>query len=100
MFDEMDRLRDVKDLQELLTHYRDLGVPDRSTWQDRVCARDGVEPRELVRLHGELIAYGWIEQNTGIVPGAMRGTAPGCYRVTAAGIRALKQLAPEEVEVG
>ncbi len=99
MFDEMDRLRDVKELQGLLLHYRDLGVLDRSAWQDRVCACEGVEPRELVRLHGELIAYGWIEQNTEIVPGAARGTAPGCYRITTAGIRALKQLVTEEVEV-
>jgi hypothetical protein len=100
MFDEMDRLRDVKEMQGLLIHYRDLGSLDRAAWQDRVCAREGVEPRELVRLHGELLAYGWLEQNTGIVPGATRGTAPGCYRITPAGVRALKQLVTEEVEVG
>ena len=70
MFDEMDRLRGLKELQQLLMHYRDLGVADRTLWQDRVCQKDGLEPRELVRLHGELIAFGWIEQNTGIVTGA------------------------------
>ncbi len=98
MFDELDRLREVKELQALLTHYRDLGAADRTVWQDRVCASEGVEPRELVRLHGELIAYGWIEQNTGIVVGARRGSAPSCYRITTAGIKALKQLVSEEVE--
>ena len=73
MFDEMDRLRDMKELQQLLMTARDLGVADRTLWQDRVCQQDGVEPmRELVRLHGELIAYGWIEQNTGIVTGKAR----------------------------
>ena len=99
MFDEMDRLRDLKELQQLLRHYRDLGVADRTLWQDRVCQKDGVEPRELVRMHGELIAFGWIEQNTGIVTGTTRGAAPACYRITLAGIRALKQLAAEEVAV-
>ena len=99
MFDEIDRLRDVKELQALLIHYHDLGVPDRMVWQDRLCVREGLEPRELVRLHGELIAYGWIEQNTGIVVGAKRGAAPGCYRITPAGMRALKQLNTVEVEV-
>ena len=98
MFDEMDRLRDVKELQALLIHYRDQGLTDRTVWQDRICAQDGVDPRELVRLHGELIAYGWIEQNTGIVAEAKRGAAPSCYRITPAGIRALKQLVSEEVE--
>ncbi len=91
MFDEIDRLRDVKELQALLTHYRNLGASDHTVWQDRLCELEGVEPRELVRLHGELIAFGWIEQNTGVVSGALRGAAPGCYRVTPAGIRALQQ---------
>jgi hypothetical protein len=51
---------------------------------------DGLEPRALVRLHGELLAYGWLEQNTGAVS-ASRGAPPACYRVTAAGLRALKE---------
>jgi hypothetical protein len=98
MFDEFDRLRDVKELQSLLVHYGTLGESDRTVWQDRVCSTDGVEPRELVRLHGELIAYGWIEQNTGMVAGARRGSAPSCYRITTTGVRALKQLSTSEAE--
>ena len=92
MCDEIDRLRGAKELQALLRHYRDLGAADRTAWQDRLCARDGLEPRDLVRLHGELIAFGWVEQNTGVVFGARYGTAPACYRITPAGLRALKQL--------
>ena len=95
MFDEMDRLREAPELQELLTHYRDLGVLDRTVWQDRLSAKQGSEPRELVRLHGELIGHGWIEQNTGVVVGAGGNAARACYRITLAGIRALKQLAAE-----
>lgn len=34
-------------------------------------------------LHGELIAFGWVDQNTGHVP---------CrYRVTSSGLRAIQQ---------
>ena len=98
MFDEVDRLYQVKELQALLIHYHDLGISDRLAWQDRICTQDGLQPRELVRLHGELIAYGWIEQNTGIVLTAKCGAAPGCYRITPAGIRVLKQLVVANVE--
>ena len=82
MFEELDRLRESKGLRDLLTHYRDAGLADRSAWQDRLCEMDGCDARALVRLHGELIAFGWIEQNTGVVSALKRGTAPACYRIT------------------
>src|SRR5260370_16260095 len=91
MFDEMDRLRNVKELSALLAHYAELAAPDRQVWQDRVQEVNGVEARELIKLHGELIAYGWLEQNTGAPPILKRGFAPACYRFTPAGLRALKQ---------
>jgi hypothetical protein len=91
MFDELDRLRDVKELCDLLTHYQRLGVADREAWQDRLAEMEGVEPRRLVKLHGELLAYGWLEQNTGLTPALRPGTVAGCYRITLAGVRALKQ---------
>jgi hypothetical protein len=100
MLDEMERLGAVKELHDLLDHYRQLAAPDRQVWQDRLLRLDGVEPRDLVKLHGELLAYGWIEQNTGATPTAQRGAAPACYRITTAGLRALKQLEAEEVAVG
>jgi hypothetical protein len=52
---------------------------------------DGVEPRKLVRLHGQLLARGWVEQNTGATPVLRPGALAACYRVTAAGLRALRQ---------
>jgi hypothetical protein len=100
MFEEMERLRAVKALFNLLDHYRQLAVPDRQVWQDRLTVLEGVEPRELVKCHGELLAYGWLEQNTGATSGARPGTAPACYRITSAGLRALKQLQAEAVAVG
>lgn len=96
MFDEMERLRDDAGLFALLSHYAALGAPDRQVWQDRLLEREGVEGRQLVRLYGELLAYGWLEQNTGLTPVLRRGAAPACYRITPAGARALKQLRAEQ----
>ena len=96
MFDEMERLRDENGLFTLLTHYAALGAADRQVWQDRLPQMEGVEGKQLVRLYGELLAYGWLEQNTGLTPVLRRGEVPACYRVTAAGLRALKQLRAEQ----
>jgi hypothetical protein len=96
MFDEMERLRGVRALFRLLSHYADRGAADRQAWQDRLLELEGIEARELVKYHGELLAYGWIEQNTGVIPGPRAGAAPGCYRITTAGIRAHKQVRAEE----
>jgi hypothetical protein len=97
MFDELQRLRDVRELFDLLSHYAELGAADRQVWQDRLAEMAGVEPRTLIKLHGELLAYGWLEQNTGSTPVLRSGAAAGCYRITTTGIRALKQArVPEE----
>ena len=96
MSDELERLRTKNNLLQLLTHYLQLAKPDRTVWQDRLMAMDGVESPELSKLHGELIAFGWIEQNTGNTPVLRAGAVPGCYRVTLAGLRAVQQIqAPE-----
>jgi hypothetical protein len=97
MFDEMERLRQVSGLCALLERYGSLAKPDRHAWQDRVTELDGLAARDLVRLHGELLAYGWVEQNTGQAQDVRRGAAPACYRITPAGLRALKQRRAEEV---
>ncbi len=98
MFDELERLRDVKELSDLLGHYAERGAADRQAWQDRLAEMNGVEPRQLVKLHGELLAYGWLEQNTGLTPVLRPGAAAGCYRITNAGLRALKQARSQEVQ--
>jgi hypothetical protein len=91
MSDEVERLRGNRRLFDLLTHYGQAGAADREAWQDRVMVVEGLEARELARLHGELIACGWVEQNTGLTPVLKPGVAACCYRITAAGQRALKQ---------
>jgi hypothetical protein len=97
MFDEMDRLAEVKELFLLLVHYGDQVAADRETWQDRLSEMPGVDARRLVALHGELIAYGWLEQNTGMTPVLQPGTAAQCYRVSSAGLRTLKQAQAENM---
>ena len=96
MFDELERLRDVKELLTLLRHYQHVGEADRQAWQDRLTELEGVEPRQMVKLHGELLAYGWLEQNTGLTPVLAREAS--CYRITSAGIRALKQVHRQEMQ--
>src|SRR4051812_38271234 len=98
MFDELERLRDGKELFALLSHYQQRGEADRQVWQDRLTEMEGVAPRELVKLHGELLAYGWLEQNTGLTPVLRPGAAASCYRITPAGIRALKQAHNREMQ--
>jgi hypothetical protein len=89
--DGWPRLRESKALARLLTHYADLGAADREAWQDRRMDLEGAEPRELVRLHGQLLARGWLEQNAGVAPVLRPGAVAACYRVTAAGLRALRR---------
>lgn len=91
MFDELDHLREDARLAALLTHYAECGDADREAWQDRLMALDGVPPETLVKLHGALLAFDWLEQNTGTVPASRPDTVPQCYRITAAGQRALRK---------
>jgi hypothetical protein len=98
MVDEMERLRSAQGLNELLRHYAELAAPDRHIWQDRLAELCGLSPREMIQFHGELLAYGWLEQNTGATPVLRAGAIPACYRITPAGLRALKNLQAEPVD--
>ncbi len=83
MFDELERLAADSNLKDLLGHYGLLGQENRELWQARLSELNDVDARTMSRLHGALIAFGWIEQNTG---------GPGCtYRVTPMGQRALRR---------
>jgi hypothetical protein len=98
MFDEVERLRGTAALQQLLGHYAQAGTLDRDSWQDRLMQLAGVEAQELIQLHGELLAYGWVEQNTGNMRSAKLGAVACCYRVTLAGLRAWQQAPCGPVE--
>ncbi|MBN9519359.1 hypothetical protein J0H58_12690 [bacterium] len=92
MFDFSVRLRDNARLLTLLSHYAQAGAADRAAWQDRLMEMDGVEPRELTALHGELIAFDWIEQNTGHVIVRPGSALAACYRVTQHGMREFRRI--------
>jgi len=100
MLADLEHLGTKSNLLQLLTHYVQLAEPDRTVWQDRLMAMDGLEPSELSKLHGDLIAFGWIEQNTGNIPVLRGGAVPGCYTVTLAGFRAVKQIQAPEADLG
>jgi hypothetical protein len=95
MLDEMERLRQ-QPLRGLLECYAQAAQPDREAWQDRQMELDGLTARDLSRLHGELLAFGWLEQNTGAAVPLQGGAARLCYRVTAQGLKALRTVAKEE----
>lgn len=92
MFDLSVRLRENAHLLSLLSHYARLGSEDRTAWQDRVTRMDGVAPEGLTALHGELIAFDGIEQNTGHAVLSPDGTLSACYRVTQHGLREYRRL--------
>lgn len=92
MFDECERLREHPVLHALLTHYAEAAKGEKQAWQDRVMRWQECEGRELTRMHGALLAFGFLEQNTGEVVRDQMGEASGCYRLTHAGWRALRQL--------
>lgn len=91
MFDEMKRLREDQRLLQLLENYVQAAANNLEIWLDRQMQLPNASTVELTLLHGELLAYGWIEQNTGNVPVLRMGDCPGCYRITAAGRRAVKR---------
>lgn len=86
MLDFPKRLRENAQLMALLSHYAQLVAEDRTVWQDRLMHLEGVDSKQLTALHGELIAFDWIEQNTGHALGKPDGTISSCYRVTQNGL--------------
>ena len=89
MFDYSLRLQENPHLA-LLSHYAHQGTEDRATWRDRLMQMEGVKPKQLTVLHGELIAFEWIEQNTG-------QTLSACYRITLHGLREYGRLQGVEI---
>jgi hypothetical protein len=99
MLDELDRLRSNPLLYDLLAHYAALVPVDQDAWQDRLMALEGVETHDLTRLHGELIAFDWLDQRTGQFGALREGAVTACYRVTVAGRRALQQVRPSDAVI-
>jgi hypothetical protein len=90
--DEMERLLHDERLIELLNHYAQGNEQNREIWQDRVMELDGARTEEMPRLHGELLAFDWIEQNTGAAAPTVNGGVASSYRLTSGGRRALRRV--------
>jgi hypothetical protein len=92
MDDDLDKLAADERLYRLLRHYQQAGGDDRERWHDRAMDWEGGSAVEVTRWHGALLAAAWVEQNTGATPAVAAGRVADCYRVTAAGRRALKAV--------
>jgi hypothetical protein len=92
LLDELQRLHQSAGLLDLLKHYAGQNLVAPDAWLDRLMQIEGADDRDLVRWHGELIAFGWIEQNTGVTPACRQGVIASCYRITSAGRRALRDI--------
>jgi hypothetical protein len=99
MLDEIAHLRNNPPLLQLLTHYARLAEPNRDAWQNRLMSMDSVEPAGMTQLHGELLAFGWIELNGGQSDHFSPGVAPACYRMTVDGLRAYRRVTGAELGV-
>jgi hypothetical protein len=99
MLDESQRLRENPHLLSLLSHYAQQGTEDRATWRDRLMQMEGIEPKQLSVLHGELIAFDWIEQNTGQASPMKDGVLANCYRITLNGLREYGRFHGVKIEV-
>ena len=97
MLNDSLRLQDNPNLLALLSHYAQQGTEDRATWRDRLMQIEGVEPKQLSALHGELIAFDWIEQNTGQAISVKEGTLSACYRITPIGLREYRRFHGVEI---
>ena len=76
----------------LLAHYATAGEANREAWLDRPMAWDDLDGRALAKLHGLLVAEGWLEINLDSSTPRREGAVASCYRVTPAGLRALRQV--------
>jgi hypothetical protein len=97
MLDNQERLRNDPQLMQLFSHYAKLGETNPEAWHTRLtqldCELDCDELVDLVKLHGdgELIAFNWIEPNT--------GETPCNYRLTRAGQKAIREIDSDTSEV-
>lgn len=96
MIDEFARLKKEHGLFQLLGSYVPADAADREAWLDRCMELDGIDGTSLSRLHGELLAFGWVEQNTGFVIAGQPGVCPQSYRATAAGRRAFQRASADQ----
>lgn len=86
-----DALRESTPLRELLYHY--LTCKQQSPgqeWHDRVMSVGTLEPADVSKLHGHLLANGWVDTRVANDVFNTPGRLTGCYKITPDGARALQ----------
>jgi hypothetical protein len=73
---------------QFLTHYAKLGETNPEAWHPLLMVMDSDGRVDLVKLHGELMAFAYVEQNSGQMPCS--------YRLTRAGVKALQQISEND----
>lgn len=92
MYVDVDALRSDARLRELLAAYVDRRRADPGAeWHDRVMELDGCTAEQLTKLHGRLLANGWIETRVHGEAFREAGRLEACYRATHDGVSALRQ---------
>ena len=95
MITSIETLRADPKLHALLSAYATLKRKNPDVdWHDRVMELAGCEPSELNRLHGLLLASGWIETRVHGDSFRTAGKLASCYRVTADGSAVLRYAGP------
>jgi hypothetical protein len=89
----LELLRDNVPLRRLLAWYREQKQtrPD-APWHDRLMQAAGVSADQISKLHGLLLAHGWIETRVDPLSFAEPGRLRECYRVTREGSSILRFL--------
>jgi hypothetical protein len=112
MIGSLEILCDNEALHTLLTRYRQLRKQNPGAeWNDRVMELPETPPAALSKLHGTLLALGWIETRVSWEAFETPGKLTACYRITNDGLRALHHfdhnmglagavVAPDELTLG
>lgn len=80
-------------IKNLLMRYYKPSADERLIWQARVMELDGATSNEITKMHGELLAQGWIEQNLESILCKESGSfLHSSYRITSSGVRTTKGL--------
>jgi hypothetical protein len=95
MMTSIESLKADPKLHALLTCYAQLKRKNPDVeWHDRVMELPGCDPAELHRLHGLLLASGWIETRVHGDSFRTAGKLVSCYRVTTDGSAILRFAGP------
>lgn len=97
MLSSLEVLRDDVSMRRLLGEYRHRQIQQpESEWHHRVMELVSVDMDRLSRMHGYLIASGWIDVRVERDAFGVDGGVLDSYRITKDGLRALISIESEQ----